>query len=709
MKRKVYIAMLVVFSLFIGSIGGLVWAQTTASGVADISERWQTVYVIADKKGSADKLVVVDMLKLSSGKNLSLSMPVNVPVSRVKNYTDGVQVSYEDGKVFLSADNPTQTIYWRADVPYSQGILPFEYAIHWYWNGEEVKDPTSLEGKTGTVKLVVSLRSNQKIDDTYVPFLGMVNVSIDTQHASDVVSDSMPPMVVGSYYQVSGIVMALDEEKSTYIQWHTTDFQYPDIKIVVMPHFMDVNLPDMAGPLQELVDGLNKLAKLPDAHEKIVKNLYSSLDAEKVKSLSDGLKTMRDAIDMMTASLSSALSEPESMDMGKLDEMEKALRNMADALDGYEKIISALVDGQQKLMDGATRLSEGLRDLSGGIQETASGVSALYGASLQLVEGSSQMKVSVEKLKGGATKLQAGLIPIVGGFEKETEGLTFMANGTVGVPSLGEIAQSMAQENPQVSQVLMMYQKVASDTLKGHLQALSGLKMWKQSFDTMVGGMKQLEGGMDSLNMGIVKLSYGLKTLQAGTASLQGGADALYQPSLQINDGLEKEYQALLLLKNGGEVKPGVKIPSLSTLASGLRQMADGVAQMKQALKEKSDDAAAMVQNLKKLRDGLVQIGDGLDTAYQGTEKLYTGLKKMKDVLKVLAYGGTLEGKDVPAIGETSSILRDVATELQKKVDDIKKSQEEVDKYKEAASKYTEFLGDMKGVSSHVVFVIVPK
>ncbi|UZN22536.1 hypothetical protein GM182_01075 [bacterium 3DAC] len=708
MRRKVYIAFAVVVSLFIGSIAGLVWAQSNTVSTTSIHERWQTVYVIGNKRGEADKVIVVDMLKTKGNGGLQLSIPVNVPIDRVKPYTDDINVSYNDGKILLTADSATGTIYYRADVPYTTGVLPFDYSLKWYFDGKEV-DPNTIIGKTGTVKLVVSMKSNYKIDDTYVPFLGMVNVQIDTSHASNVETDSMPPMVVGSYYQVSGIVMALDEEKSTYVQWHATDFQYPDIKIVVMPHFMEVSLPDMAGPLQELVDNIDKLAKLPDAHEKIVKELYSGIDPEKVGELASGLKQMDEGLAQIVAKLDASLSQPESMDTSKLQQMEDNLRLMAKALDGYYQVLSGLADGHQKLMAGASQLEGGLSQLQTGVEKTHDGLGQLYQASQQLVEGSHQLKGSLSQVSGGVDKLAEGLVPIVGGLEKETEGLKFMATGTQGVPSLSQLAQKVAPSDPQMAQVLMAYQRVASDTLKGHIQLVQGMKTWQTSFTSMVGGIKQISDGMDKLDTSIVQLSAGLGQVYMGTASLSQGVAALHGGASQLNQGLQQEYKVIVALRDGGEIKPGVSLPSLKKLASGLNQMADGVHMLRQALQEKSVEAQQMVENMKKLRDGLAQIQVGLDKAYKGTLQLQKGMEQMKDVLKVLAYGGTLQGKDVPSIAKTSEYLREMASKLQEKVNDIKKSQEEIDKYKEVAKKYTSFMGRMENVPSHVVFVIVPK
>ncbi|GEM_PF-3286326 len=708
MKRKVYIAFAVILSLFLGSIAGLVWAQNSTVSATDIHERWQTVYVIANKKGVADKVIVVDMLKTDGKGTLQLSIPTNVPVDRVKPYTDGVNATYNDGKILLTAESATDTIYYRADVPYTTGVLPFDYSLKWYFNGEEV-DPNTIVGKTGTVKLVVSMKSNYKIDDTYVPFLGMVNIQIETSHARDVQTDSMPPMVVGSYYQVSGMVMALDEEKSTYVQWHAIDFQYPDMKIIVMPHFMDMDLPDMAGPLQELVDNINKLAQLPDAQEEIVKELYDNLDPEKIGELAYGLKQMEDGISQMVSQLDNALSQPESMDTSKLKEMEDSLRLMAKALDGYYQIISGLADGHQQLMNGVSQLEEGVIQLQTGVDKSKEGLGKLYEASQQLVDGSHQLKGSLHQLSGGVEKLSAGLVPIVGGLEKETEGLHFLATGTQGIPSLSQLAQKVSAADPQMAQVLMAYQKAASDTLKGHLQLVQGMKTWQTSFTSMVGGMQQIVSAMDKLDAGIGQLSAGLNQAYMGTASLSQGVSALYGGVNQLKQGVNQEYKIIVALRDGGEIQPGVSLPSLKTLANGLNQMADGVHMMRQTLEQKAGDAQQMVENIKKLREGLAQIQAGLDGAYEGTIQLQNGMKQMKDVLKVLAYGGKMQGHEVPSIGETAEYLKTMASALQEQVDEMKKGQEELDKYKEVAEKYRSFMGEMSDVPSHVMFVIVPK
>ncbi len=732
--KKIYIALALVFAMFIGSIGGLVWAENSVNGTDTVKERWQTVYVISKKTGIPYKVVVVDMLK-GSGKNLSISIPVKKPIVSIKPFSEDVETVYNDGKIILNTDK-ADTVYYRADVQYSKDLLPFSYGLQWYLNGEEV-DPSKIIGRTGTVKLVFSLRSNYKIDGTYVPFLGMLNVSIDTQHASDIKTDSMPPMVVGSNYQVNGIVMALDEEKSTYVIWHTTDFTYPDIKIVVMPHMMDVSLPDMAGPMSELADNLQKLSKLPSAHEEIVKNMYKSIDPGKVDQLAKGLLQMRDGVAKIVDQLDKSLKEPENMDMSKLDDMEKALRNIATALDGYHQIISSLSDGHLKLIDGAKALHEGVINLKEGLDKTHEGVVKLRQASLQIEEGSSKLvqaattaydvslrlKNASHQLYGALGKLDMGLTSIVGALVKEEGGLTFMANGTTGVPSLGELANKVASVDGDMAKALMMYQKVASDTLKAHIQVVDGLKTWKTSFVSVVNGMKDLYQGIDKLssglgnlnngmvglNTGVSQLSMGLSQLEKGTASLSIGASALADGAENLIQGLEKEYKVMEILKDGGEIKEGVNIPSLLQLSSALNQIADGVMTLKNTLKTKSEQANEMVSSLQKLKEALQKVEKGLDGAYKGTLQLEKGMKSIKKVLGVLAYGGTLEGKDVPSIGKTSEILNEMAGKLREKVDELNKGKEDIQRYKEVAQKYRAFIGDIKDVPSHVVFVIVPK
>ena len=633
--RKMWkiMAILLVMALIGTQMIALAETKNTSNTSAKV-EDWETIYIIMKPDGKIDKVIGIDHLVGPKG--------TEDPITIGKTYVKGVEaleneddITVEGDKIIKNTNDPT---YYRVDLSDSTP-LPFKLAVSWYLNGKKVKSD-ELSGKTGTVTLRVDFTSTAKTETSTVPMMAMVSLSLPTDKNTNPHVDSGMSTLVGDSYQVSAMILSATGTETSSITWHTKNFELPDIRIVVLPYFAGISLPDIDKQLSDVADALDKLSNLPKAHKEILNNIYKNLKPEELDKMVSGLNQIASALEEISDNLSKSLESGEGMgDMSKLDQLAEGLELMSKAISGYAMVIDTLRQNHGMLINAVDQLIKGTDGLIAGQQ--------------QLCQGLSQAEAGMNRLQ---------------------QPLTFLAQGTPTVPSLGTVAKSLAPVNPQLAQVLMVYQGVASQTLAGY---------------------QQLETAMEQLTAACPKLTEGINQIKGGLE--------------KVKEGLTKEGTILDALAEGGEIQPGVKLPPMKTLAQQLHQASLGIKQLEEALNQQAEKTQQMQQKLGELANGLGQMSKALKQMAYGVKQLKTGLSQVREAIGIILYGGEIKGHKLPSIDEEINALKEMSKGLNKGADKFKEEKEKIEKFKDAAHSLNTFLGKPKDAKGHVSFIVVIK
>ena len=268
-------------------------------------EKEQTVYVNADEKGAAQKIIVSNHLKNTEGADTledSSSLSDIENVKGEETYKEG-----EDGTILWDADG--KDIYYQGE---SSEELPVEVKMTYYLDGQEIQ-PEELAGKSGKVKIRIDYlnHSSQKVGEegkeVVTPFLMMTGMILPNENFSNVevtngkvISDGQKSIVVGIGLPGLGDQLKLDEveqleevEIPDYVEISAdaTDFSLSMTATVAATGALSELGLDEVGNLDELK---SKLDELTDASSQLVDG--SSRLWEGAAELSDGAQTLRDGL-----------------------------------------------------------------------------------------------------------------------------------------------------------------------------------------------------------------------------------------------------------------------------------------------------------------------------------------------------------------------------------------------------------------------------
>ena len=232
-------------------------------------EKEQTVYVNADEKGAAQKIIVSNHLKNTEGADMledSSSLSDIENVKGEETYKEG-----EDGTILWDADG--KDIYYQGE---SSEELPVEVKMTYYLDGQEIQ-PEELAGKSGKVKIRIDYlnHSSQKVGEegkeVVTPFLMMTGMILPNENFSNVevtngkvISDGQKSIVVGIGLPGLGDQLKLDEVEQL------EDVEIPDY-VEISADATDFSLSMTAtvaatGALSEL--GLDEVGNLDELKRK---------------------------------------------------------------------------------------------------------------------------------------------------------------------------------------------------------------------------------------------------------------------------------------------------------------------------------------------------------------------------------------------------------------------------------------------------------
>lgn len=367
----------------------------------------ETVYVLADAKGSVNQIIVSDWLKNSDGGESLIDSSDLKDIRNVKGYE-----TYETDK--------NGNILWKAEGSdiYYQGTtdkeVPVQVKISYQLEGKEIA-PEELAGRSGKV----TIRMDYENHETKMVEIGGKKEEIKIPFA--MISGMVLPQDTFSNIEVTNARLLSEGNNSVVV-----GVAFPGLKESIDAENLKEKLEDKTGG--EKADDLD----IPDYIE-------ITADAENFEL---GMT--------MTVAMSDILSDialTDSFDLSALnnsmDDLQDATNQLKDGAvelkdgtlqlkDGSKELLSGtlkLWDGTVELRDGTQELSDKSGDLDEGAQKLDEGALALYEGTASLKDGVQRLTSGTDELQDGGYKLAAGTESLANGARSLNDGALLVKDG----------------------------------------------------------------------------------------------------------------------------------------------------------------------------------------------------------------------------------------------------------------------------------------
>lgn len=459
----------------------------------------ETVYVIANQDGNADKIIVSEWLKNTSKKSLIKDF---TELKKIENVKGQESFTQKDGKGTWNAQG--NDIYYQGEI---QKELPVTMKVSYYLDGNKVS-AKEIAGKSGTVKIRFDYTNNQKLDGVYVPFVLLTSLGMDNEKFKNVevtngkvINDGQKSLVVG--YALPGLTESL--------QLDDTDVSIPNYVEVTCQAESFALEGTMTVATSSLLEDLN----LGDINS--MGDLKAALDKleSAAAQLQEGSEKLQSGADELSKGTGSLYKGTKSL-KEKVAELGAGLKAAKDGTATLQKGSKKLVSGTETLQKGAGSLNAGAAELSAGIDQS-------YAALQQTIAGDKQV---LSGLKSAAAQLPPGTLDqAIAGLEKTIAGQE-------------QVAASMVKGNKGLKD--------------GALALQAGAGALDQGAANLNNGLVALSGGVKDLNTGITKAYKGAGLMEDGTRALNAGAKKVNAGAGNLATGAKDLSGGIAKFKNDG-------------------------------------------------------------------------------------------------------------------------------------------------------------
>lgn len=577
--------------------------QTEAGGSVE-----ETVYVLAGADGTAQKIIVSDLMKHTGGED---------------TYTQ-------------------ETL---------QKELPVEMAVSFKLDGKPVA-AKDIAGKSGKVTMRFDYTNKQYRDveiggetkRVYVPFVMMTGMMLDNERFSDVEVSNGRVINDGDRTIVAGFAMPglqesleLDKEKLELPEYIEVTANVKDFRLettmtlATTEVFADLDM-DETGTFDELDESMEELT---DAMDQLM---------DGSSALYDGLSELLDKSGDLTDGI------------GKLHSGAEALAEGAGSLES----------GAGDLQTGAGQVKSGVGSLKSGAGDLKAGADALQTGAGTVKTGAGDLKAGAESLKTGAGNLQAGIGDLKTGAETLQAGIGAVDAGAGNLQAgaaeldagLGSLAAQSDNLRAGADQIFTALLNTANAQLQasgagvtltrenyGQVLDSLGLTNLKAQLDSCNGfcqGLSAYTAGVDSARDGAARLAEGVNDLAAGTGRLAAGADQLVDGAGQLAAGAGELADGAARLETGagrleggaGELESGA-----GQLAGGAGQLVDGAGRLESGAGQLESGAGRLAGGAGELAGGAGSLYEGIGTLQTGSSALIDGVEQLKDGAMQLSEG----------------------------------------------------------------------
>lgn len=411
---------------------------------ADIpSPKEEVVYGILNLDGSVSSLHIVNIFKGGA-------------ITDYGNYSD---ISNMTTSEKLAQNGEQITINTNADKFYYQGTLekkelPWDIAIKYFLDGREISGK-SLAGKSGKLKITVSVKQNNKINSTFFRNYALqIGLSLDNKLCSGIKADNATIAEAGSKKQLTYTVLpgnGIDIAVTADV--HDFEMEAITINGIKLSLGITFDSDEFTGQISELADAIKGLddgaAELLDGLNQLSGGMQKYING--MKAFKDGLGQLSGGADKLNAgatALKNGLSEltkqNDSLINGALaiqqaafDSVNARLGQMGLGLPvltpkNYSTALSPIPDlaAVRKQLDGVVQFTMGLKSYTDGVAQLGKGASDLAGGTSEFKSSSSVIASSANELYNSGAELNAAVKRLRDGLASYKDGTLELRNGT---------------------------------------------------------------------------------------------------------------------------------------------------------------------------------------------------------------------------------------------------------------------------------------
>ena len=609
--KTVAISLAVAMTAFSNSAVALASPENTLSSMIEASmkdsqsdavDKEESVYVIADAKGEATKVIVSNHLNNKDNKKT---------ISDVSDLDDIVNIKGDEEFVEGSGN----LITWQADGSdiYYQGTtneeLPVDLNVTYKLDGKEIS-PKDLAGKDGKVTIRFDYENKVKKEVTvkgktynvYVPFTAISGLILPANHFSNISITNGKLISQGDNNIAVGFAFpGLEESISSGKNDITKELDIPDYieitadaKDFALDMSMTMLTPNLLNDMNvdniKSIDDLKKsLDDLNDATDKLI---------DGTKELKDGVSTLEDKSQVFATGI-------KSLTFGILQ-----------AKDG----IGALESGAGTLNQGAVALNAGIKQYTEGLAAANTGAGQLL---TQGFEGEKGAVAGSQSLATGAATVDAGVAELVTGLKgmytqienKITENSALIDGTQASQPLTEEQKNKLAGANEALNQIKSLIDSQDMLTKVGTL---------KVGTDKLAAGANGLATGINTIYEKTGQIKAGLDTLNGKSDSLVNGSDALVAGAAKLSEGTKTLNQSSLKLVDGGNTLSD----GSTQLIAGIGKLANGANELNEGMNKYNEEGISKLTNAVNV--DITDIVDSLKAVVKAGEEYdsFTGISK---------------------------------------------------------------------------------
>lgn len=591
---------------------------------SDTAGKEETVYVIADANGKANKVIVSEWLKNQKGSDTLKDQSNLKDVKNVKGDQDFTKGSGDE----LTWNAKGSDIYYQGT---SDKQLPVDVTVTYKLNGKTVS-AKELDGASGKLTIEFNYKNNtgktQKVNGKnvtiYQPFLMVSGLLVDNDKMSNVEVTNGKVINSGDKTVVVGMALPGLEESLGLSNLTDSDGKKIDIdvpqKVTIKADVSDFSLlttVTMASnsALEELnLDDVDSVDDLKDSLKKLGDSSKELVDG--TKKLEDGVGELNDKSGDLADGVDKVNQGAKDLDKGAKD-LNNGAKDLDDGTNELATQVKDLPSSAQQLLDGAKSIKSALGNADSKTQTIYTGAAAIE-------EGAQQMSDNLKNTNGksiyeAAAGIQEGAAKVTSGADQLSDGLnTAAANLDESIKLLNAAVGQLEdlQKTTEDTTTLQTYGALIKE-IKGSIQYQQGVKQALTS--TLQSGITSIKGGATLIDTYAGKIADGSVKLVEGAAKLEAGAKA-------IQSGVDT-----MISGNNGQ--------NLNAMIAGLSMLSQQSGKLVAGTQKLADGSGKLLAGTDTLTEGTGKLASGTGELSDGTDKLISGIGELLDGSKDLAEG----------------------------------------------------------------------
>ena len=591
---------------------------------SDTAGKEETVYVIADANGKANKVIVSEWLKNQKGSDTLKDQSNLKDVKNVKGDQDFTKGSGDE----LTWNAKGSDIYYQGT---SDKQLPVDVTVTYKLNGKTVS-AKELDGASGKLTMEFTYKNNtgktKKVNGKnvtiYQPFLMVSGLLVDNDKMSNVevtngkvINSGDKTVVVGM--ALPGLEESLGLSNLTDSGGKKIDIDVPQ-KVTIKADVSDFSLlttVTMASnsALEELnLDDVDSVDDLKDSLKKLGDSSKELVDG--TKKLEDGVGELNDKSGDLADGVDQVNQGAKDLDKGAKD-LNNGAKDLDDGTNELATQVKDLPSSAQQLLDGAKSIKSALGNADSKTQTIYTGAAAIE-------EGAQQMSDNLKNTNGksiyeAAAGIQEGAAKVTSGADQLSDGLnTAAANLDESIKLLNAAVGQLEdlQKTTEDTTTLQTYGALIKE-IKGSIQYQQGVKQALTS--TLQSGITSIKGGATLIDTYAGKIADGSVKLVEGAAKLEAGAKA-------IQSGVDT-----MISGNNGQ--------NLNAMIAGLSMLSQQSGKLVAGTQKLADGSGKLLAGTDTLTEGTGKLASGTGELSDGTDKLISGIGELLDGSKDLAEG----------------------------------------------------------------------